>query len=247
MKGSGHTRTRRGRRSAAACSSVHSAVSRHDGAARVRAAVLGGEYSVRGYDLRSIGATVRNSPVVLGGNKSLLFNGEYIITVAGPVRWCFLRRRAGARFRSEVREKEAYAPGVSGPAAAESIRSRCWRSAGLEDPNAPGLHTEVTGRTSAFKTSTGAESRFFSGAQRPVPPDFCREPARGGGVLNNTLAAGEEVHVQVRGRFDLLGALMFSIRPGFTGGCCLFHSCGRGRAARKTPFLPTDRQRSQLY
>ena len=26
------------------------------------------------------------SQIVLGGNKSLLFNGEYIITVAGPVR-----------------------------------------------------------------------------------------------------------------------------------------------------------------
>src|SRR4030095_4889313 len=47
---------------------------------------LGGEYSVRGFDIRSIGPTVPNSQIVLGGNKSLLFNGEYIITVAGPVR-----------------------------------------------------------------------------------------------------------------------------------------------------------------
>jgi outer membrane protein insertion porin family len=48
--------------------------------------VLGGEYSVRGYDVRSIGPIDPESRLVLGGNKSLLFNGEYLIQVAGPVR-----------------------------------------------------------------------------------------------------------------------------------------------------------------
>ncbi len=53
--------------------------------------VLGGGYSVRGYDLRSIGPRSvlpdgQVSPVVVGGNKSLLFNGEYLIHIAGPVR-----------------------------------------------------------------------------------------------------------------------------------------------------------------
>jgi len=48
--------------------------------------VLGGEYSVRGYDIRSIGPKAPNSRVVIGGNKSLLFNGEYLIQIAGPVR-----------------------------------------------------------------------------------------------------------------------------------------------------------------
>ena len=48
--------------------------------------VLGGEYSVRGYDVRSIGPYDSESGLVLGGNKSLLFNGEYLIQVAGPVR-----------------------------------------------------------------------------------------------------------------------------------------------------------------
>jgi outer membrane protein insertion porin family len=48
--------------------------------------VLGGEYSVRGYDVRSIGPYDTDTGLVLGGNKSFLFNGEYLIQVAGPVR-----------------------------------------------------------------------------------------------------------------------------------------------------------------
>ena len=47
---------------------------------------MGGEYSVRGFDLRSIGPSDPNTGLVLGGNKSLLFNVEQLITIAGPVR-----------------------------------------------------------------------------------------------------------------------------------------------------------------
>jgi outer membrane protein insertion porin family len=72
---------------------------------------LGGEYSVRGFDIRSIGPkaittipaantggavfvpgavnlqeTTSSSGLVIGGNKSLLFNAEYLISIAGPVR-----------------------------------------------------------------------------------------------------------------------------------------------------------------
>lgn len=47
---------------------------------------LGGEYSVRGFDIRSIGPSDPNTGLVLGGNKSLLFNGEYLISIANPVR-----------------------------------------------------------------------------------------------------------------------------------------------------------------
>jgi outer membrane protein insertion porin family len=50
--------------------------------------VLGGEYSIRGYDIRSIGPYAQdvNQPIVVGGNKSLLFNGEYTFQIAQPVR-----------------------------------------------------------------------------------------------------------------------------------------------------------------
>jgi outer membrane protein insertion porin family len=53
---------------------------------------LGGEYSVRGYDIRTIGPRDFGTPdapgtgIVIGGNKSALFNAEYLITIAGPVR-----------------------------------------------------------------------------------------------------------------------------------------------------------------
>jgi outer membrane protein insertion porin family len=47
---------------------------------------LGGEYSVRGFDIRSIGPRDEGTGIVVGGNKSLLFNAEYLITIAQPVR-----------------------------------------------------------------------------------------------------------------------------------------------------------------
>ena len=61
---------------------------------------LGGEFSIRGFDVRRIGPTVSDvnpevSPdtfqgrTIMGGNKSLLFNGEYQITIAQPVRFVF--------------------------------------------------------------------------------------------------------------------------------------------------------------
>ena len=58
---------------------------------------LGGEYSVRGYDIRRIGPTLSDTDpsisadqfqgrYVIGGNKSLLFNAEYQFSIADPVR-----------------------------------------------------------------------------------------------------------------------------------------------------------------
>ena len=67
--------------------------------------VLGGGYSVRGYDLRTIGPQDPNSGIVIGGNKSLLFNTEYLISVGGPVRLILFYdagqvKDTGARFAS---------------------------------------------------------------------------------------------------------------------------------------------------
>ena len=61
---------------------------------------LGGEYSVRGYDIRRIGPTLSdmdpNIPSetyqgrsLIGGNKSFLANAEYQISIADPVRIVF--------------------------------------------------------------------------------------------------------------------------------------------------------------
>ena len=50
---------------------------------------LGGEYSVRGYDIRTIGPKAPGSLLVIGGNKSLLFNAEYQVSIMDQVRLIF--------------------------------------------------------------------------------------------------------------------------------------------------------------
>ena len=47
---------------------------------------MGGEYTVRGYDIRSIGPADAVTGLVIGGNKSLLFNAEYMFTIVSQVR-----------------------------------------------------------------------------------------------------------------------------------------------------------------
>ena len=47
---------------------------------------LGGEYSVRGFDIRSIGPADPLTGLVIGGNKSFLFNAEYLFTIMPQVR-----------------------------------------------------------------------------------------------------------------------------------------------------------------
>ena len=70
---------------------------------------MGGEYSVRGFDIRTIGPRDPISGLVTGGNKTLIFNAEYYINIAAPVRLLgVLRRRPGAgrrRSRSAGRSR----------------------------------------------------------------------------------------------------------------------------------------------
>src|SRR5207344_2670521 len=94
--------------------------------------------------------------IVIGGNKSLLFNAEYLISVAGPVRLILFYdagqvQNAGEHFRTEGH----------------------WEQ-GLVDPiYVPG-----------FITSTGAEIRFFMPVLNvPFRLIFASNPQRNG-VLN---------------------------------------------------------------
>ena len=105
--------------------------------------VQGGEYSVRGFDVRSIGPRDPVTGVVLGGNKSLLFNFEYLISVAGPVRLVLFYDAGQVRNETE---------------------SFNWDE---------------------FKTSTGAEVRFFMPVLNvPFRLIFAANPQREG-VLRN--------------------------------------------------------------
>ena len=120
---------------------------------------LGGEYSIRGFDIRSIGPRDQASGLVIGGNKSLLFNAEYYIHVVGPVRFLFFYdagqvRQIGQRFVLKdpiVEIVQPPAPLLSDPLAFTVLR----------DPNGPQPEIRTIGKTSAFKTSTGVELRFF--------------------------------------------------------------------------------------
>jgi outer membrane protein insertion porin family len=64
---------------------------------------LGGEYNVRGYDIRTISPREENG-FIIGGNNSLLFNGEFLVNIAGPVRALLFYdagqvQESGGRFR----------------------------------------------------------------------------------------------------------------------------------------------------
>ena len=59
---------------------------------------MGGDFDLRGFDIRSVGpadliinpdGTFQGSGLVIGGNKSLLANFEYMISIANPVRLVF--------------------------------------------------------------------------------------------------------------------------------------------------------------
>ena len=107
--------------------------------------VLGGEYSVRGYDIRTIGPRDQATGFVIGGNKSLLFNGEYTITIASPVRVIFFYDAGQVR----------------------------------DDGQAFAMNQ--------FRTSTGAEVRFFMPILNvPFRLIFAHNPQREG-VLDNRL------------------------------------------------------------
>jgi len=154
---------------------------------------MGGEYSIRGFDLRTIGPSDLQTGLVLGGNKSLLFNVEQIVHIAGPVRLILFYdagqiRSTGESFgwKEDIRALvQTPLPLLVDPLATVGINACRAQPDGtcVVDP----VKTEVAGQRSAFKTSTGAEVRFFMPVLNvPFRLIFAYNPQRGG-VLDNTL------------------------------------------------------------
>jgi outer membrane protein insertion porin family len=127
---------------------------------------LGGEYSVRGFDIRSIGPQGANG-VVIGGNKSLLFNVEEMISIAGPVRAILFYDAGEVEPGAEIDGPAIFTPD------GQFFGSRLvpGRSFNWQD----------------FKTSTGVEIRFFMPVLNvPFRLIFAYNPQRSG-VLDSTL------------------------------------------------------------
>ena len=124
------------------------------------------------------------SPVVLGGNKSLLFNAEYLISIASQVRIVLFYDAGQVRdFGDSFSWKE---PLIEPVALVLPPLVDPYASSGLIDPSLPIQPTaRVIGETSAFKTSTGVELRFFMPVLNvPFRLIYAWNPQRGN-VLDN--------------------------------------------------------------
>jgi outer membrane protein assembly factor BamA len=149
---------------------------------------LGGEYSVRGFDIRTIGPSDPVTHLVIGGNKSLLFNVEQNINIAGPVRAILFFdagqvRPSGQPFSWNENIIEAV-PVIPPPLSDPLNQFVVLQS--LEDSLKP-TPVRVVGQAAAFKSSTGLEIRFFMPVLNvPFRLIFAENISRKG-VLNNNL------------------------------------------------------------
>jgi len=153
---------------------------------------LGGEYSVRGFDIRSIGPQDPVTGLVLGGNKSLLFNIEQNFNILSQFRIILFYDAGQVR---DVGEPFVFMETVTRRVVPDLPT--------LYDPNItliPSLDPRVLGpinpatistRVSAFKTSTGVEARLFMPVINvPFRLIFAYNPQRFG-VLGNDLRPQE--------------------------------------------------------
>ena len=126
--------------------------------------------------------------VVLGGNKSVLFNAEYLIQIAGPVRLVLFYDAGQVRdIGDSFGWQEDILQVVPPP---QPLLVDPLAFTGFVDPNAPKSTTRSIGRQSAFKTSTGAEIRFFMPVLNvPFRLIFACNPQRGGVLRNNLTPA----------------------------------------------------------
>jgi outer membrane protein insertion porin family len=146
---------------------------------------LGGEYTIRGFDIRSIGPRDPETGLVLGGNKTLLFNAEYLINIAGPVRLVLFYdagqvRNIGEEFVWKEDVNVRVDPNI--PVINDPFTSTRLIPANPEIP-----YLQKIGEAYAFKASTGAEVRFFMPVLNvPFRLIFAYNPSRFG-VLDNNL------------------------------------------------------------
>jgi len=117
----------------------------------------------------------------------MLFNAEYLINIAGPVRLVLFADAGQVRDTGEAftwREKITRAVPLNSLAPADAL-SALYAVNGFV--NTPQIRTDVLGTTPAFKSSMGAEIRFFMPVLNvPFRLIFASNPSRTG-VLDNNL------------------------------------------------------------
>ena len=141
-------------------------------------------HTVRGFDMRSIGPRDSVTGVVTGGNKTLVFNGEFYINIAGPVRLLAFYDAGQVQdigqpltWKNEIRQ--IVRPPL--PLLYDPFTNVLLTEKPIE------VKTEVVGHSLAFKTSTGLELRFFMPVLNvPFRLIAAYNPSRRG-ILNNNL------------------------------------------------------------
>jgi outer membrane protein insertion porin family len=146
---------------------------------------LGGEYSIRGFDSRTISPRDPLTGTLTGGNKSVVLNAEYYVNLIG------------GKLRLVAFYDVGQVQDIGQPFAWKDDITALFRPPlpaivdFLGDPyyvTAPGsIYSDVVAQTSAFKTSTGFEARFFIPVLNvPFRLIGAMNPQRFG-VLNNDL------------------------------------------------------------
>ena len=173
--------------------------------------VLGGGYSVRGYDLRSIGPKDNASGVVLGGNKSLLFNAEYLISIAGPVRLVLFYDAGQVRDNGDRfgwKEPVEQLTTINGLTPLDQITA-------LYD------FDELPVQHERFQDVDGRRDPLLhAGVERAVPVDFRGQSAAKRRAEFEHAPAGEEIPLPLRRRFYILTRGQFLMTRRFTIAAC---------------------------
>lgn len=149
---------------------------------------IGGEYSMRGFDLRAVGPRDASTGIVTGGNKNLLFNAELVVTVAGPVRvLAFFDagqvRDIGEKFGWKENVYQRVLEGGVVPLLFDPSVTQILYDSTVDQPK---FVDNVIGKRDAFKTSMGLELRFFMPVVNvPFRLIAAFNPSRGGVFDNN--------------------------------------------------------------
>ncbi len=119
----------------------------------------GGEYSMRGFDLRTVGPRDPATGVLIGGNKMLTFNAEYYVDIMSQLRLVMFADAGQVR---DVGDRFAWQEDVLRRVVPDPpFLSDLLGTTNLLYPEGQGIRTEVVGQTAAFKTSLGLEVRFM--------------------------------------------------------------------------------------